>query len=78
MSVYGVIIHELGHYVDYLANRAYSLTMRKNSGEEQINSYCPNDQEWFAEMFRVFVSNPSLLEQLRPKTFQLMKANFKL
>ncbi len=81
---YGVITHELGHHVDFHMGfkkgsygSDYSGAMRKATGEEPISGYCDNDWEWFAEMFRVFVTNPALLRQLRPKTYTLMCKDFK-
>jgi len=81
---YGVIQHELGHHVDMTfsdAKRLYygdfSQGMRKTSGEDPITTYCPNDGEWFAEMFRVFVTNPDLLRLLRPRTHAALTFCFK-
>jgi hypothetical protein len=82
---YGVLQHELGHHVDVLkGNRKgaywsdFSAVVRGLSGEKQITSYCPNDAEWFAEMFRVFVTNPDLLRLVRPRTYsQLLRAGLK-
>lgn len=76
---YGVMAHELGHHVDYVRSGVkgayggdFSVTMRAESREPKLTSYCPNDWEWFAEMFRLFVTNPTLLLAVRPKTFMLM------
>lgn len=82
---YGVIAHELGHHVDMTRSTRrdryrgdYSIGMRKRSGNEQpLTSYCPDDGEWFAEMFRLFVTNPDLLHKLRPRTHALLAADFK-
>lgn len=81
---YGVIQHELGHHVDVLMSDRvgpyfgdFSHGMRERAGEEPITGYCPNDGEWFAEMFRVFVTNPDLLLQLRPRTHAEMVARLK-
>lgn len=81
---YGVLQHELGHHVDVLCSDrkfAYwgdlSSSMRNESGEQKLTNYCPNDAEWFAEMFRLFVTNPSLLEQARPKTYRLMRERWR-
>lgn len=74
---YGVVQHELGHFVDwslsgqkdrYFGN--YSKDLRKESGEDAITGYCPNDAEWFAEIFRLFVTNADLLKRLRPKAYK--------
>lgn len=69
---YGVLAHELGHHVDGAHGPAGGVLgplWRKETGEQQITGYCDNDNEWFAEIFRLFVTNPSLLEQLRPRTY---------
>lgn len=76
---YGVLQHELGHHVDLhmgVTRGAYfsefSTRMREASGEAKLTNYCPNDAEWFAEMFRLFVTNPDLLRLARPRTHSLM------
>jgi hypothetical protein len=79
---YGVIAHELGHHVDWTLSGQkgtyfgdYSIAMRAEARERPISSYCPNDAEWFAEMFRVYCTNAELLRQLRPKTYKLLRAD---
>lgn len=81
---YGVVQHELGHHVDVQRSTRrgnyfgdFGVRVRANSGEKPITSYCPNDAEWFAEMFRVFVTNPDLLLQLRPRTHRELRSCFK-
>lgn len=82
---YGVLQHELGHHVDLLnavTRRGrywsdFSIRMRESAGELPLTSYCPDDAEWFAEMFRLFVTNPDLLSKLRPRTHAEMLARFK-
>lgn len=81
---YGVLQHEFGHHVDVIRSTKrgpyfgdFSIGLRGNSGEKEITSYCPNDAEWFAEMFRLFVTNPDLLKQLRPRTHRELSAVFK-
>lgn len=76
---YGVIAHELGHHCDWINSEIkyaysgdYSIEIKRKSGEMAITSYCPNPAEWFAEMFRVFVTNAALLKVLRPKTYKLL------
>lgn len=80
---YGVIQHELGHHVDVQRSQRvgpyfgdFSIGMRKAAGEEPITSYCENDYEWFAEMFRLFVTNPDLLSEVRPRTYAEMRKHF--
>lgn len=79
---YGVMAHELGHHCDviegircnldvYRYSSKVSTYIRQESGDENpLTGYCENDAEWFAEMFRLFVTNPKLLEILRPRTFR--------
>lgn len=80
---YGVVQHELGHHVDVLRGQRrgaywseFSAAVRGNAGEKPITSYCPNDAEWFAEMFRVFVTNPDLLRLTRPRTHRELRSSF--
>lgn len=72
---YGVIQHELGHHIDVIRGNhpqayysEYSDSVRNRCLEKPITSYCPNSCEWFAEMFRLFVTNPDLLKCIRPLT----------
>lgn len=81
---YGVVQHELGHHVDLLSSTRrgayfgdFSIAMRERAGELPLTSYCPNDAEWFAEMFRLFVTNPDLLAKLRPRTHAEMVERWK-
>jgi len=80
---YGILAHEVGHHADrsrssvkasYFGN--YSHDLRTASREAQITSYSPNDAEWFAEIFRLFITNPDLLRRIRPKTYALLRENF--
>lgn len=80
---YGVIQHELGHHVDVTHStqfRGYrgdfSINLRKETGEQPISGYCPDDGEWFAELFRVFVTNPDLLRIIRPATYERLRERF--
>lgn len=81
---FGVLQHELGHHVDYqLSERRgsyfgdFSIAMRSSTGEAKLTNYCPNDAEWFAEMFRLFVTNSDLLKAIRPKTHSELRYHFK-
>jgi len=80
---YGVIQHELGHHVDVTYSTKvdryrgdFSINLRKETGEKPISGYCPNDGEWFAEIFRLFVTNPHLLRAIRPRTYQRLCDHF--
>lgn len=81
---FGVLCHELGHCADVLCGRPigidyasdYSIKMRAAVREDPITTYCPNDAEWFAEIFRLYVTNPALLKAIRPRAFSAMMADF--
>lgn len=77
---FGVICHELGHHVDWHSSSVkgsyfgnYSVDVRQRSREKQVTGYCDNDHEWFAECFRIFVSNHTLLAAIRPKTYAILR-----
>lgn len=77
---YGVICHELGHHVDWhLGSQQgvywsdYGKWVMEHSGERPITSYAPNHAEWFAEICRLFVTNPALLRLIRPRAYELMR-----
>lgn len=83
---FGVIQHELGHHVDEVFSgfniydtkskkESFSDRLRKITKEKAITSYAPNNSEWFAEIFRLFVTNPDLLKKIRPLTYnQLLES----
>jgi len=80
---YGVLAHEVGHHADYTRSVVkgayfgdYSRNLKAWSGEAQLTSYAPNFAEWFAEMFRLFITNSQLLKALRPKTYDLLTKDF--
>jgi len=80
---YGVIQHELGHHVDVTHSKEFrryrgdfSIKLRQETGEAPISGYCPDDGEWFAEIFRVFVTNPDLLRLIRPLTYKRLREQF--
>lgn len=82
---FGVIQHELGHHVDVLKSKVagpyfgdFGRIVRNESAEKPITGYCPNDAEWFAEIFRVFVTNPDLLRLIRPHAYRKLSALFVL
>lgn len=75
---YGVTMHEFGHFVDdYISRlnhgRSFSSWVHAVSLEKPISGYAPNDSEWFAEMFRVYMSNPQLLQLIRPKAYDAIE-----
>lgn len=81
---FGVICHELGHHCDWLTGERkwtygseYCEEVMKESEEPPVTSYCPNPAEWFAEMFRIFVTNADLLRHVRPKTYEVLIKRWK-
>ncbi len=82
---YGVLAHELGHHCDWLTGkrkgRYFSEVceeVMKDSGEPGLTSYADeNPSEWFAEAFRLYVTNPSLLSYIRPTTCKILMKRWK-
>jgi hypothetical protein len=81
---FGVLCHELGHHLDWLASSKkgdyggnFSSWVRTLSGDKPLTGYCDNDWEWFAEMARLYVSNHGLLRLLRPRTYDLLCRRWK-
>lgn len=70
---FGVLAHELGHHVDGQHGAAGGNLSHewRPIDPEPLTGYCPNDNEWFAEIFRLFVTNPDLLASVRPRVFRL-------
>ncbi len=66
---YGVLAHELGHHVEkaHGPHGGFRSHVWRPLDATPLTGYCPNDNEWFAEMFRLFVTNPDLFAILRPK-----------
>lgn len=81
---YGVVQHELGHHVDLWSPRSRSGKLISQGIYEEVQeapltTYLGTDNkpetlymEWFAEIFRLFVTNPCLCEKLRPKFYKRM------
>lgn len=81
---YGVILHEFGHHCDWLTGTKrweygseYGEEVMNESRERPLTSYAAtNPAEWFAEAFRLFMTNHGLLRALRPKTYNILCQNF--
>jgi hypothetical protein len=81
---YGVVCHELGHHVDRLSGRAlgaywsdFGAGIRQRTGEPPLTAYAgENDAEWFAEAFRLFLTNPFALAILMPATHAALRERF--
>jgi hypothetical protein len=70
---YGVLAHELGHHVDWQhgPRGGYRSHVWRPLDAKPLTGYCPNDNEWFAELFRLFVTNPDLFAHVRPQLADL-------
>ncbi len=73
---YGVHCHELGHYLDCRQGDFESVGIRRDSGEDSLTGYGPNTAEWYAEMVKLYLTNPDLLRLLRPKTYQQLRERY--
>lgn len=75
---FGVLAHELGHHVDHAHGpRGGELShIWRPDDPEPLTGYCPDDNEWFAELFRLFVTNPELLREVRPKILPRFEAQW--
>jgi len=59
----------------WVSARCRTLAQRKtlkSSHSKPLTSYCPNDGEWFAEMFRLYLLNPALLYRVRPTSYTVI------
>ena len=76
---FGVLAHELGHHVDGQHGPSGGTLSHewRSVDPEPLTGYCPNDNEWFAELFRLFVTNPDLLSRVRPKVFPFFSGRWK-
>lgn len=78
---FGVLCHELGHHADWSTGEKkwtygseYCEQVQQEAGEAGLTSYAnENPAEWFAEAFRLFVSNHALLKLVRPKTWEILR-----
>lgn len=74
-TVLGVTAHETGHFCHFhfvgskfnkMLNDFYAI----RNEEKSLTSYEPNINETIAESFRLFILNPDLLKQGRPKRYK--------
>lgn len=78
---YGVLCHELGHHVDKAHGARGGIraaSWHSETGEPAITTYAPDVNEWFAEIFRLFVTNPSLLCRIRPKMYNKLAVEWRM
>lgn len=74
-TIAGATMHELGHHVNYIvgwervARLMYDCWMK----ERPLSDYASYDRhEDFAEAMRVFINNPTLLADLRPRRYEFI------
>lgn len=82
---FGVLQHELGHHIDAerydpKTQTVFSKTIYGQSGEKPLTGYLGTDKEtltffmeWFAENFRLFVTNAELCRRLRPRFYSALR-----
>lgn len=67
----GVMAHEMGHHVHHTDSRANDIR-RTFPRNRRVTSYEPNADEAFAESFRLFMLNPSLLREGRRERYDYL------
>ena len=71
----GAVVHEMGHYVNDTLGMFSSLAENRKLYETEagkISSYAKeNDREYFAEVFRLYVTEPQLLRLISPSSYQM-------
>jgi hypothetical protein len=72
---YGAIIRGLGLHV--LKHDPTLGEIKKRTGEARLTLSAKTDEDWFAEMFMVYVTNPMLLRSIRPETYSELKSRFR-
>lgn len=77
LSVFGVTAHECGHHFMHTTGRSRAIREAiehcRSLGEPGLTTYAHmNLDEDFCEAFKLFVTNPSLLEMLRPVRYSLL------
>lgn len=74
----GVVCHEYGHHVAAVFRERAVLAPKvrlARAKEKPLTSYEPNLSETFAESFRLFLTNPTLLAGLRPLRFAALRSH---
>ena len=82
---YGVLCHELGHHCDWITSTRkgsyggdYGISVQQQAGEPPLTNYAgENGWEYFAEAMRLFITNPDLLRNLRPRVYVILLARWK-
>jgi hypothetical protein len=84
----GVVLHELGHHVWFLQryDRETRITdprpawrgIHKTHQHERVSGYEPHHTESFAETFRLWALNPTLLKLACPERYRVLERTFGL
>lgn len=75
-SITGTLFHELGHYIHINWNKDLTKSFKKLK-EPTIHYFETDIHEDIAESIRLFISNPSLLMEGRPKRYKILQSKFK-
>ncbi len=75
------VIHEMGHYVNDVLDNFSGRTENKEifaTEASKISQYAmSNDREFFAEAFRLYITDPELLALLSEKSYSLVEQAIK-
>lgn len=77
-----VLLHELGHFANFLAGDKVNTSEWKSIYNAEKNKYdgynkeyaIKSASEYFAESYKDYKENPSALKSKRPKTYQFVKS----
>lgn len=76
-TITGVLIHEFAHYIHYTYYYDILLKSFKRYKEPLIHFREMDIDEDIAESIRLFITNPTLLQEGRPKRFKILSKYFK-
>ena len=72
LTVPGITAHETGHHLHAESHVPMRLIRDAFSGEPSVSGYEPHPGESFAEAVRLFILNPMLLLEGRPRRFDFL------
>ena len=71
----GAVVHEMGHYVNdtlgLFSSRSENSKLYETEAAKISNYAKENDREYFAEVFRFYVTEPQLLRLISPSSYQV-------
>ena len=76
-TITGVTIHEFAHYLHYTLYYNEILKKFKRLKEALIHFREMDIEEDIAESIRLFITNPTLLQEGRPKRYKILSKYFK-